>query len=65
MIQWRGPRESDLRPDGVTLKHPVPAERWPYGEPEMHQVGCGLHRGGLFCDCLASAADGHEYGELA
>ena len=56
-VQWTGPREEDLAPDGVTLRHPVPPERWPWCLPEEHDRGCKLHRGGLFCDCGASCAD--------
>lgn len=56
--RWTGPLPSDLQAGrGATLKEPVPPERWPYGPPEYHGVGCILHRGGLFCDCLASAED--------
>lgn len=54
---WIGPSESDLMPDGTTLKHVVPAERWPFCRPEEHDRGCKLHSGGLFCDCGASCAD--------
>lgn len=63
MAQWTGPRPGDLARDGSTLLRPVPPERWPYGPPDFHQVGCSLHGRGLFCDCEASAVDGIEWGE--
>lgn len=61
MTHWTGPEEGDREPDGVTLKRPVPGERWPYGPPEAHEDCCGLHAGGLFCDCQASAADEDDW----
>lgn len=73
-MRWTGPRARDLKPDGVTLRWSVPAERWPYGPPSHHQECCslfprsskdarGAQPGGQFCDCAASAADDDEYGE--
>lgn len=69
---WTGPREGDLKPDGVSLRGPVSPERWPYGPPSAHEASCQLHRmsdanrtGGLYCDCAASAADDDEYGAPA
>ncbi len=59
---WTGPRASDLAADGVTLLASVPPERWPYGPPDFHESSCGLHRGGRYCDCEASAADDVEWG---
>lgn len=59
---WTGPDEADLKADGVSLKSVVPPERWPFGPPNFHQGACWLHAGGLFCDCLASAADDEEWG---
>jgi hypothetical protein len=44
-------------PDGATLRHVVPPERWPFCLPDEHDRGCLLHAGGLFCDCAASCAD--------
>jgi hypothetical protein len=64
--RWTGPAPGDLEDAGLTwLVSPVPPERWPYGPPGHHQVGCGLFRAGLFCDCAASAADDTEHGEGA
>jgi hypothetical protein len=57
MMRWRGPRDEDLKADGVSLRHLVPPERWPYGPPAEHQDCCLLHERGLYCDCAASAAD--------
>lgn len=63
-MNWTGPGESDLNPDGVSLRGPVPPERWPFCVPSEHDRGCRLHRmfdqnrtGGLYCDCGASCAD--------
>ncbi len=61
--EWTGPRNEDW--EGVAntrLRAPVPPARWPYGPPSFHQEGCGLHTGGLFCDCRASCADDTEWG---
>jgi hypothetical protein len=60
---WTGPLESDLAPDGVSLRHTVPPERWPYGWPDAHEACCSLQRGGPYCDCLASDASDDEHGE--
>jgi len=57
VVRWTGPREDEVDCMG-TLRAPVPPERWPYGPPRDHDDCCGLHDGGLFCDCGASAADG-------
>ncbi len=61
---WTGPHESDLAADGVSLRGPVPPERWPYCLPGEHQTCCLLHRmydpgrvSGFYCDCDASATD--------
>ena len=61
---WTGPLDDDLKSDGVSLRGPVPPARWPYCLPEEHQRCCRLHamhdanrRGGLYCDCAASADD--------
>lgn len=69
---WTGPREDDLKADGVSLRGPVPPERWPYGPPAAHESCCLLHRmgdasrqGGLYCDCAASDASELDHGELA
>lgn len=60
---WTGPQPEDWDgPGRVRLRAPVPGNRWPYGPPPYHQSCCGLHAGGLFCDCLASAADDEEWG---
>lgn len=59
-VRWTGPRETDLRADGVTLIRPVPPDRWPYGPPEAHEDCCVLHSGGLFCDCKASDASAED-----
>lgn len=56
-MNWTGPLESDLEPNGYQLKAPVPPERWPFCLPFDHQDCCNLHSGGLFCDCSASAED--------
>lgn len=56
-MNWVGPRESDLRADGVTLRHVVPPERWSFCLPDSHDRYCKLHSGGLYCDCGASATD--------
>lgn len=62
--QWTGPLESDLMPDGTTLRAPVPPERWPFGLPDAHQDCCNLRAsGGLFCDCEASDASAPDHGE--
>jgi hypothetical protein len=53
-VGWTGPLRSDLAPNGTTLRHPVPPERWPFCLPDQHQTCCVLHAGGLFCDCDAS-----------
>lgn len=53
-MNWIGPRECDLRPDGLTFVTPVPPERWPFNLPKGHQEYCSLHDGGLFCDCCES-----------
>ena len=63
--RWTGPNAEDLMGDGVTLLRPVPPERWPFGLPDEHESCCVLHRGALFCDCKASAADAPEFGERA
>jgi len=67
---WTGPHESDLKPDGTSLRGPVPPERWPYGPPNYHETCCRLYRmsdqsfeGGLYCDCKASDASDTEYGD--
>lgn len=52
---WTGPHPDEIDAVG-TLKHPVPPERWPYGEPDAHEDCCSLKHGGLYCDCLASDA---------
>jgi hypothetical protein len=57
LLRWTGPRPSELQSDGSTLIRTVPPERWPFCLPEEHDRGCYLHRGGLYCDCGASAAD--------
>lgn len=55
---WRGPRPSDLREDGVTLRHAVPAYRWPFCIPDQHEICCLLHTpNGRYCDCDASAEE--------
>lgn len=59
---WTGPRDSDLAPNGITLRHPVPPDRWPYGPPSFHEGCCKLHSGGLFCDCKASDASDDDWG---
>jgi hypothetical protein len=56
-LRWTGPSADDLERNGVTLKAPVPPERWPYGPPGDHEGCCGLREGGLFCDCAASAEE--------
>ena len=68
-LSWIGPREGDLKPDGASLRGPVPPERWPYGPPSAHEDCCRLHAvhnahrsDGLYCDCAASAADDLNYG---
>lgn len=58
-VAWTGPRAYDLANDGVTLRWSVPAERWPYGPPHMHEDCCNLRPrdgkpGGVYCDCKAS-----------
>ncbi len=69
--KWIGPLEGDLKPNGVSLRGPVPPERWPYGLPSAHEDCCSLHGmadpgriGGLYCDCAASAADDLDHGIL-
>jgi len=61
--EWTGPHRTDCEP-GTTdhLLAPVPGARWPYGPPPRHEAGCGLHTGGLFCDCAASSTDDAEWG---
>jgi hypothetical protein len=68
-LQWTGPLENDLKPDGDALRGPVPPERWPYGPPSAHEDCCRLRRMGdssrisvLYCDCAASAADDLDHG---
>jgi hypothetical protein len=63
---WTGPNPNEVAPSGMLFGR-VPGERWPYGPPSAHEGCCNLfpHRGspgGLFCDCVASAADDIEYG---
>jgi len=62
-FDWFGPLPSDLCDGpGVRLKHPVPAERWPFGSPLLHEGACLLRERGLYCDCRASAADEPDWG---
>ena len=56
MTTWTGPLDGEIDAMG-TLREPLPPERWPYGPPEDHDACCGLHDGGLFCDCGASSED--------
>jgi len=60
---WEGPLPEELK-DGVDghLKAPVPAHRWPYGSPNMHELCCLLHQHGRYCDCKASANDEPDWG---
>lgn len=60
MTRWTGPREGDLLADGITLANPVPPERWPFGSEFDHHCHCNLSRGGLYCDCDASAEEGED-----
>lgn len=63
---WTGPDDDELEADGVTLKRPVPGERWPFGPRSAHEKSCNLHpttlrpEGGLFCDCSASDASAED-----
>jgi hypothetical protein len=57
---WTGPDEEELEVDGTTLKRPVSGDRWPFGPREAHEDCCNLHKGGLFCDCLASDASAED-----
>jgi len=64
--KWTGPRGGETAPSGM-LYGRVPGDRWPYGPPPFHEPACNLfpHRGspgGLFCDCMASAADDVAHG---
>ena len=60
---WTGPQKGDVDPAVPdVLLSPVPGDRWPYGPPDMHQPGCNLLYGGLFCDCAASSADDPAWG---
>lgn len=53
--EWTGPRPADWDDTGsFRLADPVPPERWPWGPPELHQTGCRLWSGGLYCDCACS-----------
>lgn len=64
--KWTGPKPEDWENSMQThLRNPVPPERWPYGEPKMHQPGCNLHADGLYCDCAASDASDIEWGQAA
>lgn len=61
--QWEGPRDADLLPDGQTLAHEVPPERWPYGKPDHHERACLLFsRNGRYCDCRASDQSDTQFG---
>lgn len=60
--EWTGPRPEDWDPATQRLHAPVDGGRWPYGPPTHHEPGCGLHGGGLFCDCAASCSDDTEWG---
>lgn len=62
MTRWTGPLPEDLMPDGSTLRHLVPPERWPFGPPEDHESACALADVGFFCDCKASAEDDEDFG---
>jgi len=61
--RWHGPLETDFKNglDGELIA-PVPPDRWPYGPPDAHETCCKLFRDGLYCDCVASAADDQEFG---
>lgn len=66
VVDWTGPNEDELTSDGSLVRR-VPAWRWPYGPPHAHEPSCNMFsegrlRGGLYCDCEASAADDDEYG---
>ncbi len=63
--RWTGPNWDDWQPGENMLKAAVPPERWPYGPPDHHQDACILHKGGLYCDCEASAHDDVEWGKGA